>query len=243
MRRLLVTEFCAPSIKWLKDAYVGETFFVVGTGPSLLGFDWHRLDNKNVIAINNAIMHTRNVALFHHFADEAIYTRYVGLSYGSQCTAIVQNDAAVELCKNNPTLTANKSVRVFVRPGIKRVGLNDITKDDHYLYVHRTSATSAIMLAWKMGAGRVYLLGVDGYRLADGTYYCDGSKNTGLKTTPSKTDGDREVLIEPHNYWNENMHELKAYLETHAGDRFVVTNLSAKSTIDAWPKQPMDEVL
>ncbi len=40
--------------EFIKDRFAGEEVHVVGSGPSLVGFDYSRLKGKRVIAINNA---------------------------------------------------------------------------------------------------------------------------------------------------------------------------------------------
>jgi hypothetical protein len=126
------------------------------------------------------------------------------------------------------------------------------------LYVDRTVATAGIHLAWKLGAERVFLLGVDGYKLKDAAgerYYFDGR--------PKLADCGRGVFVpekrkerlingvivqDRHDFWIENMRRLRKAFDRckvfpckwpGAG----VYNLSAKSTIDAWPKITIEEAL
>ena len=117
---------------------------------------------------------------------------------------------------------------------------------DGNLYVSRTVATGAIMLAWKLGARRVFLLGVDGYR-TDKAYYHDGRTKGREKRKERRIDGGR-IVQDRHDCWVQNMRELrrqfdrrKIYGESWPGSN--VYNLSLKSTIDSWEKRSVDDVL
>ena len=259
VRKVNVEELAAPSIRWMRDSLKGEDIFIVGMGPSMLNFDCQRLEGKNVMALNRMIFTLRKVATIHHFADEKIHEKFIGFAYDPKTTVVCQNEAAIGLLTSNSTLNANDNVRVFVSAEKQKIGLMGVTREDYHLWFTRTTATSAIMLAWKLGAKRIYLLGVDACALPtektkltehqalkpeimDLIYYADGGKKEDLKESIMKVKDGKVVLLEPHGAWNENMRELELYMRLHATGVSVI-NLSPISTIEAWPKQSMDEVI
>jgi hypothetical protein len=132
--------------------------------------------------------------------------------------------------------------------------LNNVTITDDELYIHRTVATGGILLAWKMGARRIFLLGVDGYKVVrkDGSdvYYHDGrSKGKEKRKQRSKDMGDFTMVIQDrHDMWAKQMLELKQFLRdkrAYSGPwpEKGIYNASMQSPIDAWEKVPIDQCL
>ena len=94
-----------------------------------------------------------------------------------------------------------------------------------------TTATAAILLAWKLGAARIYLLGVDACALA--------GKRYALEEVPEGA----EVTQRFTNY-DQDMHVLKRWLTRGKGfDVRNVVNLSPISQVTAWRSEDVDSVL
>lgn len=240
------TEHSAPSIYEHYKRIDGCVVYVVGTGTSLRGFDWTRLATKYTIALNNAVFFF--APSYHLYADASIRTRFWKHEYQDRTTIVAQEQVARE-AKAIKWKHYDK-LRVFSRVNDN---LQDIPKSNDQLYVERTVATAGIMLAWKLGARDIYLLGVDGYHLAektqDGKYvnYADGSAH--LSQQPRDTDHvlDDRVIREEHLAWNADMLRLRGYFETRvrawnqAPPRVVCA--SPRTTLSAWPVCTIDDAL
>ena len=226
--------YFAPSISGLWGAHAGETVCVVGTGTSLAGFDYSRLSGRITIALNDAVR--AFVPTYHLFSDPLLHQRYVGHEYSPETIIVSQNSEchALRLAE----FGRMRQVMMFVRSGDdpERTG-----EDDDLLYVAHTVATGGIHMAWKLGAATIILLGVDGFKRA-GMYYADG-RPTGDGGEYETTDGGDGRLVETrHRDWNDELNQLGRYL---AGRRRVpvIWNCSTESTIDAWPRIPLEEAL
>lgn len=228
----------------LWNTWIGVDAFVCGTGTSLNGFRWEILNdrpNSITIALNDAVKASGFRPNFHLFSDIGIWKRYWNLALDKRTAVVCQRRARdqfirTEGCKFKDQVFHFNHVSVI--KGLK--------ENDDSLFVSRTVATGGICLAWKLGARRIFLLGVDGYKKRD-AYYWDGSQKP-----PERR---REKELEPglitqdrHEWWQKNMRELREYFDVRklfpgpypeAG----IYNLSAKSTIDAWEKVPLEEVL
>jgi len=221
--------------------FAGADVFVVGTGTSLREFDWSRLAGRSTIVLNDAVKHVQDASI-HLFSDSGIWKRYKDLVYNNGTRIVCQLAAIQNFLKARPDL--HDCIYEF-----KHYGAPDMSEGpkDIKLYVAQTVATAGIMLAWRLCARRVFLLGVDGYRGVDGSYYCDGSVKRRVRAKKQKVvDG---LIVEAHHQkWGDNMRRLKKsfcgigiYPCNFPGAG--VYNLSARSSIDAWPKIDVDKIL
>jgi len=127
----------------------------------------------------------------------------------------------------------------------------DEENDD--LYVARTVATGGISMAWKLGARRVFLMGVDGYKLLvrnpktgkfEDVYYHDGSNKGNEKRKFKQTQLSKDCHMlrqDRHDWWVRNMRELREYFTKRKlfpgpwpGPGIYTIN--KMSIIDAWQK-------
>jgi hypothetical protein len=240
------TEHAAPSIYEHYKRLEGYAVYVVGTGTSLRGFDWSRLDTKYTIALNNAVLYF--APSYHLYSDASIRTRYWKHDYQDRTTIVVQEQVARE-AKAIKWKHLDK-IRTFSRCADN---LGDIPRNNDQLYVERTVATAGIMLAWKLGAHDIYLLGVDGYHLAektaDGKYvnYADGSAHQTQQPRDTDHALDDRIVREEHLAWNADMLRLRGYFETRARawDQTAprVVCASPRTTLTAWPVCTIDEAL
>jgi hypothetical protein len=226
----------------------GQDCFVVGTGTSLSGFDFSKIDRPEsfVIGLNDAIKIPGLKIDYSIFCDTGIWTRYRDLKLDPGTRMICQPRARKTFL-GHERCTFKSQVWHFNH--VSRATACNPLNDD--LYVERTVATGGIMLAFKLGAARVFLLGIDGYKIDDGTpegvYYYDG-KNKGVeKRVIKQRHEDGRQVQDRHELWAKNMASLRTWL-----DRFDVYrekwpgsnvyNLSPRSTIDAWVKIDAMEV-
>lgn len=234
----------AQHIARLAGARAGRDAFVVGTGTSLAGFDWAGLNGLFTIALNDAGAVDGFEPDFHLFSDP-LWHRYEKRVIARNTKVVCVRESRRRLLKSKDCVW-KEQVWQFNTAG-KAKGL---VHSASTLYVNRTVATGGITLAWRLGARRVFLLGIDGYKLRrkDGreVYYHDGRAKV-EKRREIKQEGER-VTQDRHRYWGEDMAELRAWFA--AGGLYPckwpgpgVYNLSARSTIDAWPKVDAAEVL
>lgn len=250
-------------ISKLIDRHEGEDFFVVGSGSSLIGFDYSLLRPLNTIALNDSLKAKNFVPRYHLFSDAHLYegntkkgTKAVGANPSGGYKDYPYHPETEIICCKRERVRFNKDrgpnwnpVWQFDNTGSPHA----IKKHDEGLFINRTVATGAIMLGWKMGASRIFLLGIDGYKLRIGDkefYYFDGSnkppekrKLHGEQKTKS---GDTKVVQDRHEFWNKQMLELKKYLQSKSAvykEEFPgpgIYNLNPESTISAWQKVDRD---
>lgn len=126
----------------------GEDVFLLGSGGSLKGFNFNRLDAVKTIAINHTIeSYPKASALLfgdRHFIDRTKFNipAYEGLIFASQKTRYFQMDT-------------RENVHIF------RDANKPTTRFVNGLYHASLSGLMAINLAIIMGAGRIFLLGYD----------------------------------------------------------------------------------
>ena len=227
----------------------GNDVFVVGTGTSLMGFDWGRLTGKRTIALNDAVRAIPEPS-YHLFSDVNIWTRYRDLAISAATLVVCQKRARSEFLRWEKCSFKDRVYWFDLKSNA------EVERDDCHLFVNRTVATAGIQLAWKLGARRIFLLGIDGYkiRLKEGettreVYYYDGTaKSPNEKRTIVRDDGTH-VTQDRHEFWVKQMRELEAFL--HRKEKLFlgpwpesgVYNLSAQSNIDAWQKVSVDDVI
>lgn len=213
----------------------GRDFWVVGTGTSLRDFDYEKLSGRLTIALNDAARFFEPWCLIH--SDEALWTHYKGLALNST-RAVVCQPASVRHYLQDKKCAFRSKLYAF-----KRVHEPKIGRGDELLYCERTVATAAIYLAWKLGASRIFLLGVDGYRLGRKFYYADGTASRRHYEVIRKFVDGREVETR-HERWNRNLRATQnALVKWYPGPwpGAGIYNLSELSTIDAFEK--VEEVL
>lgn len=134
------------------------TVYLVGGGPSLLGFDWSQLNDKHCIAINRAYEVVPNAEVlywtdhqFYRWHQEGI-NAFQGLKYTCRPIRV-------------PTQNVN-----FLRGNNKR-GLDERTT---HVCHGNNSGYGAINLAIHLGAKRIVLLGYDLHSDENTTHWHDG---------------------------------------------------------------------
>jgi uncharacterized Rossmann fold enzyme len=141
----------------------GKRVFVLGSGPSLIGFDFNRLDNEETIAVNHTIEHYQKCK-HHLFGDSRVYD-YVKHIYDNGYKGNIFASHHADLAK-----LEEKDDRMFVfAKNWNRV--TDCIEDG--LYSDFNSGMEAVNLALVMGAKEIYLLGLD-FCANNGEYYFYG---------------------------------------------------------------------
>lgn len=257
----------ANHITKLIGKFDSKDIFVCGTGTSLLGFDWSLLNSKITIALNEAVKVKGFIPTFHLFSDANLFKVTKDRMNGSY-EVWPYNPKTLIVCQRDVRTNFLKSVKVSktIKSNVWQFNICNVCasmqKNASDLFVNRTVATGGITLAWKLGAKRIFLLGVDGYKLriknSEGVrdiYYYDGSSKPPEKrkerTLSEKAERNGEVLVtqDRHDFWVKQMQELKDYLIKHGNPypgkypNAGIYNCSRLSMIDAWEKVDIQRVL
>jgi len=122
-----------------------KTIYIVGGGPSLYGYDWNLLKEKNIIGINRAF-EVVPWADFIYFTDYKFFIEY-------QHKGLLDVDSILATVDDRIRHT---NVMNFINSGVNGI---DTSKD--CLRVGKNSGHAAINLAVHLGAKRIVLLGFD----------------------------------------------------------------------------------
>lgn len=228
----------AVSVLWGRHA--GEDAFVVGSGTSLASFDFRRLAGRFTIALNDAGVAPGLEPAYHIWHDTQLWQRYRDVDTAPRTVAVC-SEASRRCLVDWPRCRFKDRILWFDQSPVAEVEFST-----PQLYVSRTIATAAIQLAWKLGAARVFLLGVDGYRLKGGAYYWTGAPKPGdMEPRPPHRTREREVdgrvVHDRHDAWRDEMRKLRKFFDrlrlfTGKWPAPGVYNLSRLSTIDVWEK-------
>ena len=137
--------------------------FIVAGGPSLKGFDWGRLINKDVIAINRAYEVLPN-AKYIYFADFDFFGRHEkGLleHRGQIITGYAQG-----ICKGR---IENPHVWEYTL-----TGPNGLDTQPNHIRHGRNGGYAAINVAFHLGYKKIYLMGYDMGRVEGQTHWHNG---------------------------------------------------------------------
>lgn len=213
----------------------GKDIFIVGTGTSLTKFNWCLLDGRCVIALNDAIK-SLGSPTYHMYTDNLFSRKYSDLLL-PDTTILCRNRSSIEVSKDDRF--KGQSCRFMSAP-------NPGSANQHQLYVFATVAVTAIHVAHRLGARRIFLLGIDAYRLPQKRYY-DGRAKANRKVYKVVARSGDRWTEKQHLRWGKAMDVMKAYFQrnklypgpwTGPG----VYNLSKHSTIKAWEKVDPDLV-
>ncbi len=213
----------------------GKDVFIVGTGTSLTKFNWRLLDDRRVIALNDAIKSLR-APTYHLYTDNLFSRKYSHLALPK--TTIV--------CRNRSSIEISKDGRFNGRFCRFMSASNPGSANQHQLYVFATVAVTAIHAAQRLGARRIFLLGIDAYRLPQRRYY-DGRARSNRKVYKIIARSGERWTEKQHLRWGKSMDVMKAYFDRRKlypgpwpGPG--VYNLSEHSTIKAWEKVDLELV-
>lgn len=130
------------------DDYNKECF-IVGGGPSLIGFDWSNLNNKFVIAINRAYEVLPEAQIV-YFTDDDYYQRHRGEMLAHKGKKFRGRLARKEVIKDKQVL----ELQLQPQPS----GWSDQFGE---LYHGSNSTFACVQVAAQLGFKKIHLLGVD----------------------------------------------------------------------------------
>lgn len=155
------------------DLWKGEACFIVGGGPSLIGFDFSLLKGRKTIAVNRA---------FEKFNPTIIlsmdYTFYRSIKDGAYGEFAKQRFESLKCIK---VLVADYPEAVYedilIIPRIDHSAITFSLNLEKGLADGGNSGFAALNLAWLLGASPIYLLGFDFCFLNGRSHWHDGHPN------------------------------------------------------------------
>jgi hypothetical protein len=141
----------------VKPIWKGETVFIVGGGPSLKGFDFEQLRDKNTIIINKAVQ-TCPWADVLYWTDSRVYDWY-------------RDD--INNFKGHKYTVKPYNVPSDVK-ALKNTGVSGLEEEPNGVRHGNNSGYAAINLAYHLGVSRIVLLGYDMGNLGAQSHYHEG---------------------------------------------------------------------
>lgn len=151
------------SPRWIPGYWQDQDVYILGSGPSLIGFDFERLRGKNSIACVHTINFSQHSEFMVILDNEALQ----GLSHKPGPDAPFHTIASQSVCGAGRAMHPNKYM-THVRAVRKRT--NNIMDGAYSGYSTGYYATS---IALAMGAKRIFLLGHDACALNGRTHFYD----------------------------------------------------------------------
>jgi len=219
----------------IRGEWRGLDAFIVCGGPSLVGFDWGRLEDQKTIAVNRVPLKVKSpfVPDFLLVNDLHLWAKYEEQS--STLNWLIES--GTRLVSQPSAFFEYEIPRGFWYEPVPDI--DRLIKEVNGLFMHATVAAAAIHLAQILGAKRVFLLGLDGYTTKERTYFW-GEEHRQAEEFVHERAG---VFIEDRMAaWSKDMVSLKTYFERHHYMTNAVFNLNPRSQVEGWPRIDPKEV-
>jgi len=215
-----------------KNAYVGETAFVCGAGPSFLQCiehpDFSKIHNHVVVSVNSSIIampwQQGEATKRFWISNDALVRIWSYWSYVKSCKANkIVRDSWKRYFEEIPDF-----YQFWIRPTSEDI----INPEDEGL-AYCSSVPSAIDLCLQMGCKTIYLLGVDQYKIGNKTHFWQFWDR---KKQPKRIDGkiaSFEEQTKAFVYNNLTYPALKKFAE-HVNAR--IYNCNIDSTVNDFNK-------
>jgi hypothetical protein len=163
-----------PNYKYgsVRPIWKGETVYIVAGGPSLKDFDFSKLKDKKVIAVNKAFMFVPECDVI-YWTDTRFYNWYKKEIDAISCLKYTPSPHPINLA-DDVILLRNAGGRIL-----------DLTTDK--ITAGNNSGFGALSLALKMGAAKIYLLGYDMGFSGNKTHFHDGYPITSVRESIYKS--------------------------------------------------------
>lgn len=159
-----------PRLRSIKGSALQQEVFILGSGPSILNTDLHKLDGATVVFLNNAISLANQFTPKRSYVVVSDHLRALELRQGLHCSGAeciattdkIFNAAVAPTLFAAPFLfvmpkitdTSNGSVHISHAPGFS----DDL---DSGVYLGKSVVFPAIQFAYFLGASQITLVGVD----------------------------------------------------------------------------------
>lgn len=197
--------------------FEGETVFIVAGGPSLRGFDFTRLDGRNVIAINRAFEYLPKAEVL-WWSDARFWRHH-------------RDDIVVHSARWKATGNVGYVPSDFLPSWVVQYhfsGHGGFDENPKNLRTGNNSAFASIHLAAHLGAKIIVLLGVDMRHGPTGeTHFHEGHGVMHLEETMTN-------LMIPY---------FETLVKPLAALGIQVINASPNSALEVWPRVTIDEGL
>jgi hypothetical protein len=205
------------------NQYLGQECFIIGSGPSLAGFNFDRLRGRFVITCNREFEFVPwseiNVAMdigFYHWIHDDRIPFY--LRHGFACYTGVK--VWLELVRGYPFRDGIHTVRALGEMGLS-------TSLNQGLFHGRNTGYTALQLALVLGCSPIYLLGFDmGY---------GGDQVRHYASNKVPADEIYRDFVPPFNIVAEKLGGLGQFAR--------VWNLSQQSALHCFPFASVDQIL
>jgi hypothetical protein len=160
--------------------------FIVAGGPSLKGFNWSRLNGKDIIAINRSYEVLPN-AKYIYFADHDFFANHQADMLAHQGQIIT--GYASNICKKQ-----------IVHPQVweyKLTGPNGLDTQTNCIRHGRNGGYAAINVAFHLGYKTIYLMGYDMGRKESDTHWHDGHPRIDPESIYDTMLGHYATIAEP----------------------------------------------
>lgn len=194
-----------------------QTVYIVAGGPSLRGFDFRKLDDLPVIAINRAYEVLPKARVLYWTDGKFFRDHWLALRNHLAPLKVAARDFLYGYGRYE-----NYS---FVRP-YEMTGFTGLERKPGGLRHGNNSGHAALNLAYQLGARRIVLLGYDMYIDPDRDHWHDGYK------LPMK---ERTLRDKMCPYFTQIARELDE-------EGVEVLNASEFSRLKCWPRLPLDKV-
>lgn len=205
-------------------AWRNEPCFILGGGPSLVGFDFNRLKGQGrIIAVNKAFYDCMfaDICYFMDASDTSFYGLVTGGRIGPDYKRKWEEFKGLKFYLNIP---GRKIEDVYSIRSLGEIGLSKSLKKG--MYHGNNSGTGALYLAIILRANPIYLLGIDGKFTKGKSHYHDGY--------PSK---HRENIYKTFVRQFEHVSRFIHY------SNIKIYNLNPNSAVRCFPFKKIDEVL
>ena len=214
------------SLNWITGYFSGQDIFIVGSGPSLVGFDFGRLGGRKTIAINHAYKYLESDILV--FNDKNFLRE-------DNCRCMNHSNIVCSVSTGLLPVTHDSGRKISVFFSREKIPSD---KPEDGLYKNRGSGLTALNLAQLSGAKRIFLLGYD-YRFYSGSEAGRSSPQRG----DSWSHFDNGLV---QHYRSDPKDESRFTEVIKCFDAFNpanIFNLSLGSGLYQFPKVNMDDVL
>lgn len=216
--------------------------YIVCFGTSLSGFDWRRLRDLTTVGVNDVIYHVPNLT-YHLFNDPGLWgDRYGRFDYWQTDTKLICRGSKA----GEAEMTGNINMEnVYTWTKVNGLAMHYVTPHSYHLYMSRTVVCPALLLAWKLKANPIYVLGFDCFDRGKGKHrvtYADGMKQGMKKRKHLYRERDGNTIRKKHIVWQKQARMITDHIHSY-NKEVKIYNCSQESLFDYWEKKNLETAL